>query len=605
MNTSVIDYYQNQIYLSEEQIKKFNKLINTYSLLRLVVGIFWFVIIYQSLKFERVWVTELAFLLPIILFAFLVRKQSKYEVKKQFYSGLKSINENEINSIRTKESFYSEGNEWINDQHIYTSDLDIFGKKSLFHLLNRCATSLGNIKLANWLIAYSSIDIVKERQESVQELTSKLEWKQHLQVLLLFNNQGLENSINKLFLYFKNAPISSSKWLELYVKWVPFLTIPLIIFSFFIPKLIALLILLGIINLFVIQVNHSRVERTASLIGKVGATLSKFSKAFDLIEKEKWNSKLNQSLAKKMKGEGENKLSHQIKHLSVLIDRLDLVSGIFIGFFLNVTMLWEIRQFLLIEKWKVKNEINIENAFDVIASFEALISISSLQVNNPDWSFPEVINHDKYILTAKTIGHPLIERNIRVDNDFELNGELKIDIITGSNMAGKSTFLRTLGINTVLALCGAPVCAKEMKLTCMTIFTYMRIRDSLNENTSTFKAELDRLRLLLNVLEKEEKVYFLIDEMLRGTNSVDKYRGSKAIIEKLIERGAVGIVATHDLQIAHLEHKYPDYIRNFYFDIQVKGDEMQFDYKLKKGECKTFNASLLLKQLGIEVEELS
>lgn len=168
-------------------------------------------------------------------------------------------------------------------------------------------------------------------------------------------------------------------------------------------------------------------------------------------------------------------------------------------------------------------------------------------------------------------------------------------------MAGKSTFLRTLGINTVLALAGAPVCAEKMVLSPMLIFSYMRIRDSLNESTSTFKAELDRLQNLLEILQSDDKVYFLIDEMLRGTNSADKYLGSKAIIEKLISRNAVGIIATHDLQIAELEQKYPRYIRNFYFDIEIEGSEMKFDYKLKEGECKTFNASLLLRRLGIEV----
>ena len=170
-------------------------------------------------------------------------------------------------------------------------------------------------------------------------------------------------------------------------------------------------------------------------------------------------------------------------------------------------------------------------------------------------------------------------------------------------MAGKSTFLRTVGINTVLALCGAPVCASAMKVSVMTVLSYMRIKDSLNESTSTFKAEIDRLQMLLKAVESEEKIYFLIDEMLRGTNSADKYLGSKAVIERLIEKKAVGIVATHDLQIAELEKKYPDYIRNFYFDIQVKNGEMLFDYKIKDGECKTFNASLLLEQIGIHVNE--
>jgi DNA mismatch repair ATPase MutS len=154
----------------------------------------------------------------------------------------------------------------------------------------------------------------------------------------------------------------------------------------------------------------------------------------------------------------------------------------------------------------------------------------------------------------------------------------------------------------VLALSGAPVCAQSMQVSVITMISYMRIKDSLNESTSTFKAELDRLQMLLAAVENEPKVFFLIDEMLRGTNSVDKYLGSKAVIEQLIRKNAVGMVATHDLQIAQLETKYPDYVRNFYFDIQVVNGEMLFDYKIKHGECKTFNASLLLKQIGIEVD---
>ena len=166
-------------------------------------------------------------------------------------------------------------------------------------------------------------------------------------------------------------------------------------------------------------------------------------------------------------------------------------------------------------------------------------------------------------------------------------------------MAGKSTFLRTLGINTVLALCGGPVCAESMQVSVVHLFTYMRINDSLNESTSTFKAELDRLQMLLGVVSAANRTFFLIDEMLRGTNSVDKYLGSKAVIEKLISQQGVGLVATHDLQLAKLEEEYPDYIRNHYFDIQVIDGEMLFDYKIKDGECKTFNASMLLRQIGI------
>ena len=231
-----------------------------------------------------------------------------------------------------------------------------------------------------------------------------------------------------------------------------------------------------------------------------------------------------------------------------------------------------------------------------------MISLSTLAINYPGWCFPEIAEGPGYTLKAKGLAHPLIAIKKRIENDYELDDTFNIDIITGSNMAGKSTFLRTAGINTVLALCGAPVCAVYMKLSVMTMVSYMRIKDSLNESTSTFKAELDRLQMLLKAVESEQKIFFLIDEMLRGTNSVDKYRGSKAVIEQLISKKGVGMVATHDLQIAELEKKYPAYVRNFYFDIQVIDGEMLFDYKIKHGECKTFNASLLLKQIGIDVE---
>ncbi|WP_391563979.1 MutS-related protein [Mucilaginibacter pallidiroseus] len=239
----------------------------------------------------------------------------------------------------------------------------------------------------------------------------------------------------------------------------------------------------------------------------------------------------------------------------------------------------------------------------MIADFEAIISIATTNINYPEWVTPVIADTEGYTLKAKNIAHPLIRTGNRVDNDYDLNNTFGIDIITGSNMAGKSTFLRTIGINSVLALAGANVCASVMEVSVITIVSYMRIKDSLNESTSTFKAELDRLQMLLAAVDNEHRVFFLIDEMLRGTNSVDKYLGSKAVIEQLIAKKGVGMVATHDLQIARLEDKYPGYVRNYYFDIRVENDEMLFDYKLKHGECKTFNASLLLKRIGIEVGE--
>ena len=596
-------YYTSKINLCDKEINKYERLINIYSFLRLLAFLFGIFLVYQSLKLDRIWATELAFLSAVFGFAYLVKRQSLLEKKKNYFSDLRKINTNEINILNRQSSIYPDGASRINGLHPYTSDLDIFGKGSLFAMLNRCSTEQGNDKLAGWLSAPASIDEIKRRQSGVQEIASKPDWRQNFQAVLLFINKSDDNT-PKLFQYLRITPISHSKPLQLYIRLAPWLFITFAALSYYVSWFLLAVIVLGITNAFISQIFNSLVMKAMDMTGKMSKTLEHFHGAIHVIRGEPWRSTVCSTLADELKNEKKGKFPDQVKRLSVLINRMELLQIGLIAPILYFASAWGVRQLFAMEQWKRNNNLNLEEAFDVIAFFEALTSLSSLKNNYPEFCMPEIRDDEHYTLNAEHIGHPLIPAEVRISNNFTLNNELKIDIITGSNMAGKSTFLRTLGINSVLALCGAPVCAKSMSLTPMLIFSYMRIADSLNESTSTFKAELDRLKLLLDTLKNEEKVYFLIDEMLRGTNSVDKYRGSKAVIEKLIAQNAVGIVATHDLQIAQLEQKYPDYIRNFYFDIRVEKEEMKFDYKLKAGECKTFNASLLLQQLGINVEEV-
>lgn len=599
-----IERYRLNITSAELEIKRAERLINIYSFLRLGAILLGFVAIYQSLRFEMIWLTELVFFLVVVFFGWLVSKQSRFEKKRSFYENLRAVNDNEIQSIRSYQNFYPDGSEWQSDHHVYTSDLDIFGSGSLYKFVNRCATSIGNAKLADWFLHPAESPTVRNRQAAVLEIASKFDWKIEFQAKLLGANKPGADQIGRLLQYLNLEKQQVSSTLRMYVKILPWVFVPLVVAAFFLPVLWISVILLAITNLFIIQLTGGITEQTEILVAKIGVTLSAFSESFALIEKETWKSPLACQHVSKLRAEpGGPGISRQIKHLSVLTNRMNLGSVPLVGFIVKVSMLWNLKQIFAIENWKQANKLSIISAFEVIAEFEALLSLSGLKINHPEFNFPDIVDDQHYTLTTSSVGHPLIPVSMRVVNDYTLSNELKIDIVTGSNMAGKSTFLRTLGINTVLALCGAPVCAQSMRLTPMTVFSYMRIRDSLNENTSTFKAELDRLKLLLDVLKKEGKVYFLIDEMLRGTNSVDKYRGSKAVIEKLIAEKGVGIVATHDLQIAQMEKQYPDYVRNFYFDISVQGQEMQFDYKLKAGECKTFNATLLLQQLGIIVKE--
>ena len=596
----ITDYTERASYASE-QAAKYKKLSDAYSFYRLGAFGLFILCIAVAISVDQMAVIVVALFALIICFSWLVKKQAGFDKLKEYWLDIKRVNENEIASIQNQGNLYPNGREFIDDKHYYTSDLDVFGENSLYQLLNRAATAQGMAKLAQWLSEPADKGTVVGRQEAVKELSAKNGWKIEFQAYLLFCLKQPPGQVKNLLGYLKiPVELGNAKWLRTYVPLAPWLLAGLIAVSIYFTPAWYLVILLALANNRIVSSKSKAIAKTDLIAGKIAGTLSHFASAFAIIESESWKSdclhKLHLSIKK---NEGES-VSAKIQQLSGLIDKLNYRLNLVAGAIMNALFLWSIKQVLAIEDWKKANNDDFEIAFEVLAEFEALVSLSSLAINYPDWCFPQVTNDEAYTLTAKGLAHPLIDPKKRIENDFELGNTWHIDIITGSNMAGKSTFLRTIGINTVLALCGATVCAIEMSVSVMTVISYMRIKDSLNESTSTFKAEIDRLQMLLKAVEGDKKIYFLIDEMLRGTNSVDKYLGSKAVIEKLISKKAVGMVATHDLQIAKLEDGYPGYIRNFYFDIQVKNGEMEFDYKIKPGECKTFNASILLKQIGID-----
>ncbi|TWR27437.1 DNA mismatch repair protein MutS [Mucilaginibacter pallidiroseus] len=601
MDSSIINNYTQAANAAALQADKYRKQANTYSLLRLGIFALMVFAVYLTVTNDDFTIMAVAFIVLLAGFAWLVSKQAAFERQRDYYLNLQRINENEITSLQTSDNIYSNGQQFANDKHLYTSDLDIFGNASLYQLINRAATTAGNFKLAAWLDAPASKDVVLQRQDAVKEIAAKNEWKKELQTLLLFAKNDDPNRLINLFKFLKmplNFP--GERALGTYAKVAPYLLVLAIVGALFLPLVKSVAILIALVNLGIVASKGTHIKKADMVADKIGTMLGNYAGVFNKIESEPWQSAYNNALAQKLK---DDDTSAKIKELSGLISKLNYHLNIIVGVVLNATMLWDIRQIIAIENWKRNNQQNIEHAFDVIADFEAIISIATTNINYPEWVTPVIADTEGYTLKAKNIAHPLIRTGNRVDNDYDLNNTFGIDIITGSNMAGKSTFLRTIGINSVLALAGANVCASVMEVSVITIVSYMRIKDSLNESTSTFKAELDRLQMLLAAVDNEHRVFFLIDEMLRGTNSVDKYLGSKAVIEQLIAKKGVGMVATHDLQIARLEDKYPGYVRNYYFDIRVENDEMLFDYKLKHGECKTFNASLLLKRIGIEVGE--
>ena len=602
MEQDIINDYRERVTEAGSEAEKYQKLASTYSLYRLVVFGLFILSVCLAVSFDEIIIIVISTVISGLCFSGLITKQNHFEFLKNYFLDIKKVNENEISSITNKSNIYADGSWFIDDKHYYTSDLDIFGSNSLFQLINRCATLPGIIKLAAWLNASANKEVILSRQQAVNEIAEKNDWKIDLQANLLFSLKQQKEQIKNLLEYLKiPVELEHRQWLGLYSKIAPYLLFTVIITAIFYAPARYLAIVIALFNNRLVSSRSESIKKTDLIAGRIGTTLGHFVFAFRSIESEEWRSGYLKELSERIKRKDDEAVSDKIKQLSQLINKLNYRLNLVVGFVLNIFLLWDIRQVIAIENWKRNNHQSLEEAFDVLAEYEALISLASLRVNYPDWCLPEIAEGAGYTLTADQIAHPLINAGSRIANDYELTAAYKIDIITGSNMAGKSTFLRTIGINTVLALCGAPVCAKSMAVSVMTILSYMRIKDSLNESTSTFKAELDRLQMLLAAVESDAKIFFLIDEMLRGTNSVDKYLGSKAVIEQLISKKGVGMVATHDLQIAQLENQYPDYIRNFYFDIQVRDGEMLFDYKIKHGECKTFNASLLLKQIGINV----
>lgn len=600
MDTTHTHYHQ-KVAAAQQEIAKYSNLINTYSLLRLVIFALMAAAIYLSVKTIGFGLLVVLFILLMLGFVWLVSRQSHFEQQKQYFTALKTVTENELSSIATRSNIYDNGSQFTDEKHSYSADLDIFGKASLYQLVNRAATFPGRRMLASWLTAPADKPVILTRQGAVKELAGKTDWRLDIQARLLFANHAGADQLKSLFTYLQlPLQLRGEKWLIPYIKLAPYLLLGALVAGYFLPAVNSIAVLIGLFNIGVLFSRRSYMSRSEFIADKMGKVLADYTQVFKQMETEDWQCAGCSKLAQQLK---DNQTAKKIEELSVLINKLSYSLIMLVGFVLNLFFLWALKQIVAIEKWKHDNKANLEDAFEVIAEFEALAGLSSLAVNYPDWVFPEIAKGTGYTYKARHMAHPLIDVPLRVANDFELDNAFKIDIITGSNMAGKSTFLRTVGINAILGLCGAPVCAEAMQLSVIRVVTYMRIKDSLNESTSTFKAELDRLQMLLAAVDREEKTYFLIDEMLRGTNSVDKYLGSKAVIKQLISKRGVGQVATHDLQIARLEDEYPDYVRNFYFDIQVQNGEMLFDYKIKSGECKTFNASLLLRRIGVDVKE--
>lgn len=508
------------------------------------------------------------------------------------------INEAEIKALNHQYDSFNDGSQHSIHEHYYANDMDIFGPASLFRFANRTVSEMGSAQLANWLLHPAGKEDIPARQQAIKELSTKAEWLQNLQAF------GKTSSVNMLtynrLQHWLYEPAALT-WKPLkWMRWVlPIISIGVTIATIFgyVPMNIFYLVMLGMaIIAFRLEKN---VQAIHNRLGKMVDELKTLSRSIAWIEKEKFESPLLQQLQKEYKQQ-HSSASQNIQQLEKILDRLDLRFNIVLAVPLNLLSLWNLQQCLELEKWKKHHDADVNHWFNNLGIYEALGSFGILYFNHPSWNFP-VLKEDHFYIEATNMGHPLIREDKRVNNFINIENKASIMLVTGSNMAGKSTYLRSVGINVILAMAGAPVCADQFILSPVQLISSMRIADNLEESTSTFYAELKKLKTVIDKVNNREHVFILLDEILRGTNSLDRHAGSEALIKQLVKKEAAAIIATHDVALAALENNYPANIQNYHFDVQVNQEELYFDYLLKPGVCTSMNASILMKKIGIEI----
>ena len=533
----------------------------------------------------------------LILFAWLVIKYETTEKSRKRYFRLEEINRLELKCLEGDFSGFKTGEEYAERDHPYSYDLNIFGKASLFRYICRTTSRPASDRLAEYLKQSALREEILLRQEAVAELQPLTDWRQEL-MTLGYLNAGAGNDPAPLMQWLKSDDLfretGHEKIITICLSLLALAAVILVITG--LPAGI-LIPVLGV-NFIFYFTRFRKISKLQEQVSRSSDLLKAYSEIIRLIESRKLTSPLLQKLQSAFRN--EIAASDRIRQLSKLVGRLDYRLNVLVSTPLNILFFADIHFCLALEKWKREHASLIPGWFASMAEFEALASLANMAFNNPGWVYPNVTD-DYFVFRAEEMGHPLIPAGRRISNSFAVEGAGKAIIVTGSNMSGKSTFLRTCGVNAVLAFAGAPVCASAFTVSLVRLHSSMLISDSLEENISSFYAELRRLRAIISGAESDPKAFLLLDEILRGTNSDDRYTGSVALIKQLTGYGAVAMVATHDLRLAGLEQELPQSIENYHFDVKVNDEELFFDYRLTPGICSSFNASLLMKKMGIRV----
>ena len=565
-----------------------NKLANL-SILRLIVFVLTSTGIY--FLFDTLRIVGVIGAVGVIVFGILLIKYLDAKESKILLITKIKINETEIRVLEGNFSFLKTGEEFIDPTHVYSNDIDLFGKGSFFQYINRTSTKQGAKELAK-TITENHILSIDKKQEVLKELSQKVAWRQHFSALASLVTTRY--STKEILDFIQNYSAVFSTIISKLPTVFSLISIVLIALVSFAIIPFSILILWVFIGLGITALFFKKTQEIYVQADKAKATFKQYYLLLQEIENRKFSSAKLQEKQQIIQSE-KLQASVIFKQFSKILDAFDQRNNLLIAFVGNAFFLWDLRNAVKVEIWITNYKHTVKKWFEVIAFFDAQNSLANFQYNHPEYTFPKVQKQDA-IIKAVGLGHPLLNSEKRIDNNFNIYDQ-EFFIVTGANMAGKSTFLRTVSLSIVMANVGLPVCAKSYIYSPVKLITSMRTSDSLADDESYFYSELKRLKFIVDTIDKDD--YFIIlDEILKGTNSKDKAIGSKKFIEKLVSSKSTGIIATHDVSLCELATDFSE-IKNYYFDAEISNDELYFDYLFKKGVCKNMNASFLLKKMEI------
>lgn len=582
-------FYQSEIQKYTTELSKLKKQLFASSMVRLCVFLAAILAVY-FLYGNTKWVAAVI-LATIVSFLYLVSRHSDLQNKRDKLKELIRINEIEMQVLQRNFHTLPDGEVYKDPMHFYSQDIDLFGIGSFYQYINRTALPQGSDTLAATLTE-NRIDGILQKQESIAELGKCPEWRQNFSATAALAKA--ETSTQTIVSWLKSYTPFVPKLMR-FLPWI-FSGMSIIVFVLYFLDIIleSILIYWVFFGVFISGVFFKKIMNLGLSTGKIQSTFQQYNQLLKLIEEKDFTSEILNAKKKQILSQGR-KTSLVLADFSKLLSSLDQNNNIIYAIFGNGLFLTALATCFKIEKWIVNHGASVEQWFDVIAFFDAHNSLGNYVFNHPNYTFPEIVTAGTAI-KAEQAGHPLLDPKKSILNDFEIKNE-EFFIITGANMAGKSTFLRTVSLQIVMANVGLPVCATSVRYVPIKLITSMRTTDSLTDDESYFFSELKRLKFIVDEIQHD--CYFIVlDEILKGTNSTDKAKGSRKFVERLVASNATGIIATHDLSLCEVAIELPE-VKNHYFDAEIIDDELHFDYTFKDGICQNMNASFLLKKMGI------